>query len=86
VGDARRRAFLLGWLALLDSLPEVDLGPHLPGLLPRLLPMLADAQLEVRSAAAKLCQVRQPGGRGSGWGPAGEVDGLAGQPETPEAA
>lgn len=51
--------------SLLDSLPDIDLGTHLPALLPGLLGMLSDSNAEIRSACTKLLQAR-------GWGPAAQ--------------
>ncbi|PRW60313.1 VAC14-like protein isoform X1 [Chlorella sorokiniana] len=56
VSNPFKRQFLLGWLALLDSLPDIDLAAHLPALLPGLLGMLSDGNAEVRSACTKLLQ------------------------------
>lgn len=56
VSNAFKRQFLLGWLSLLDSLPDVDLASHLPALLPGLLGMLSDDNAEIRSACSKLLQ------------------------------
>ncbi|GAB4814784.1 hypothetical protein N2152v2_001830 [Parachlorella kessleri] len=54
--DPYKRQFLLSWLGLLDSLPEVSLVPHLPCLLPGLLGLLSDTNPEIRQGATKLLQ------------------------------
>ncbi|KAL4443824.1 hypothetical protein ABPG75_011561 [Micractinium tetrahymenae] len=54
VASPFKRQFLLGWLGLLDSLPDIDLVAHLPALLPGLLGMLSDGNAEIRSACTKL--------------------------------
>ncbi|EFN60046.1 hypothetical protein CHLNCDRAFT_133275 [Chlorella variabilis] len=56
VANPFKRQFLLGWLSLLDSLPDVELAAHLPSLLPGLLGMLSDGNAEIRSACTKLLQ------------------------------
>ncbi|KDD71995.1 vacuolar 14 Fab1-binding domain-containing protein, partial [Helicosporidium sp. ATCC 50920] len=54
VGNPFKQQFLLGWLSLLDSLPEVDLAAHLPSLLPGLLLLLGEDTPEIRVAALRL--------------------------------
>ncbi|KAL4449453.1 hypothetical protein ABPG77_007097 [Micractinium sp. CCAP 211/92] len=54
VSSPFKRQFLLGWLGLLDSLPDIDLVTHLPALLPGMLGMLSDGNAEIRSACTKL--------------------------------
>ena len=58
--DPYKRQFLLSWLGLLDSLPEVSLVPHLPCLLPGLLGLLSDTNPEIRQGATKLLQASRP--------------------------
>ena len=57
--------------SLLDSLPDIDLGTHLPALLPGLLGMLSDSNAEIRSGCTKLLQAcglgaAAPAGLGAG--------------------
>eukprot|EP01116_Phalansterium_solitarium_P013369 TRINITY_DN3072_c3_g2_i2.p1 TRINITY_DN3072_c3_g2~~TRINITY_DN3072_c3_g2_i2.p1 ORF type:complete len:785 (+),score=199.86 TRINITY_DN3072_c3_g2_i2:1747-4101(+) len=50
--NAYCRQFLIAWVAVLDSVPHVQLVHHLPALLDGLLHMLCDAKREIRSEAA----------------------------------
>lgn len=52
-----KRQFLLSWVAVLDSVPDIDLLLFLPRILPGLLEMLNDPHREIRQAANKLQQV-----------------------------
>lgn len=52
-----KRQFLLSWVAVLDSVPDIDLLQVLPRILPGLLEMLNDPHREIRQAANKLQQV-----------------------------
>ncbi|KXZ45904.1 hypothetical protein GPECTOR_49g488 [Gonium pectorale] len=52
VTHPHKRAFLLSWVALLDSLPHVRMLRHLPALLDGLCGMLAEPVREVRTQAA----------------------------------
>lgn len=53
-----KRQFLLSWIAVLDSVPDVDMLAYLPRLLQGLMGMLSDANREIRQATHKLLQVR----------------------------
>lgn len=46
--NAFGRQFVVGWLAVLDAVPDIDLVPHLPDLLDGLFKMLDDANAEIR--------------------------------------
>jgi len=46
--------FIISWLALLQSLPDIDLAPHLPAFLDGLFAFLADPSRDVASEASAL--------------------------------
>lgn len=48
------RQFLIGWLNLLDSVPDIDLVAHLPSFLGGLFNMLADPKKEIKYVT--ICQ------------------------------
>ncbi len=52
-----KRQFLLSWVAVLDSVPDIDLLHYVPHILPGLLEMLNDSHREIRQAANKVQQV-----------------------------
>jgi vacuole morphology and inheritance protein 14 len=69
-----KRQFLVSWVAVLDSVPDLDMLSHLPALLDGLMAMLSDPNREIRSAAHKvlmefLCEAQ------ASIGEAGEVSG-----------
>lgn len=45
------RQFLIGWITVLDSVPDIDMLEFLPDLLEGLLNMLDDANAEIRQQA-----------------------------------
>lgn len=56
VESSKKRQFLLGWVALLDSLPHADrhLLAAVPSMLPAMLEYLDDSDFQVKQAAEKL--------------------------------
>ncbi|KAK9844103.1 hypothetical protein WJX81_004529 [Elliptochloris bilobata] len=52
----RKRAFLLSWMQVLASVPDLDMLAHLPRFLERMLDCLRDPMCEVRVQAAKVLQ------------------------------
>lgn len=53
----RKRAFLLSWMQVLASVPDLDMLAHLPLFLGSLLDCLCDPFGEVRAQATKVLQV-----------------------------
>lgn len=56
--DSKKRMFLISWVTVLASVPDIDMLAHLPELLAGLLDALQDDLREVRTAASKALQVR----------------------------
>lgn len=48
-----KRQFLISWMTVLDSVPEIDMLMHLPDLLDGLMNMLSDPNKEIRVSASK---------------------------------
>ena len=48
-----KRQFLISWIAVLDSVPDLDILAYLPELLDGLMNMLSDQNREIRVAAHK---------------------------------
>ena len=55
--DSKKRMFLISWITVLASVPDIDMLAHLPELLAGLLDALQDDMREVRTAASKALQV-----------------------------
>lgn len=55
--DSKKRMFLISWVTVLASVPDIDMLAHLPELLAGLLDALQDDLREVRTAASKALQV-----------------------------
>ena len=53
VTNPYKRQFLISWITVLDSVPDLDLLAHLPQLLDGLLNLLSDPNREIRVAAHK---------------------------------
>ncbi|MCJ1422135.1 hypothetical protein MMC29_000014 [Sticta canariensis] len=60
--DSKKRMFLISWITVLASVPDIDMLAHLPELLAGLLDALQDEAREVRTAASKALQVSFMGG------------------------
>lgn len=58
--DSKKRMFLISWITVLASVPDIDMLAHLPELLAGLLDALQDEAREVRTAASKALQVCLP--------------------------
>ena len=58
VADARKRMFLINWVTVLATVPDIDMLPYLPQLLEGLLDALQTEWREVRTAASKALQAR----------------------------
>jgi vacuole morphology and inheritance protein 14 len=56
----RKRAFLLSWMQVLASVPDLDMLAYLPLFLSSLLDCLCDPFTEVRAQATKVLQARPP--------------------------
>ncbi|KAK9805928.1 hypothetical protein WJX73_005859 [Symbiochloris irregularis] len=54
--DSKKRMFLISWVTVLASVPDIDMLAHLPELLAGLLDALQDDLREVRTAASKALQ------------------------------
>jgi hypothetical protein len=52
-----KRQFLISWITVLDSVPDLEMLHRLPDLLEGLLNMLSDQNREIRQAAGKALQV-----------------------------
>ena len=55
--NSKKRMFLISWITVLASVPDIDMLAHLPELLAGLLDALQDDMREVRTAASKALQV-----------------------------
>lgn len=53
-----KRQFLISWISVLASVPDIDMLQYLPELLEGLMGMLSDSNREIRQAAGKALQVR----------------------------
>ncbi|KAG8456895.1 hypothetical protein KFE25_012685 [Diacronema lutheri] len=51
VANSYTRQFLIGWIAILDSVPDIDMLSHLPDFFDGLFHMLSDANKEIRQQA-----------------------------------
>lgn len=51
VANSYTRQFLIGWIAILDSVPEIDMLAHLPDFFDGLFHMLSDLNKEIRQQA-----------------------------------
>ena len=58
VVNPHKRQFLVSWISVLDSVPDLDVLAHLPELLDGLMNMLSDPNREIRVAAHKAMMVR----------------------------
>lgn len=52
-----KRQFLISWISVLASVPDIDMLQYLPELLEGLMGMLSDSNREIRQAAGKALQV-----------------------------
>ena len=52
-----KRQFLVSWISVLASVPDIDMLQYLPELLEGLMGMLSDSNREIRQAAGKALQV-----------------------------
>ena len=52
-----KRQFLISWISVLASVPDIDMLQYLPQLLEGLMGMLSDSNREIRQAAGKALQV-----------------------------
>jgi vacuole morphology and inheritance protein 14 len=79
VANPYKRHFLISWITVLDSVPDLDLLAHLPALLDGLLNLLSDPNREIRLAAHKctqefLVEIQVGGGAGGGGGGGGGAE------------
>jgi len=51
VANSYTRQFLIGWIAILDSVPDIEMLQHLPGFFDGLFHMLSDLNKEIRQQA-----------------------------------
>lgn len=51
MANSYTRQFLIGWIAILDSVPDIDMLAHLPDFFDGLFRMLSDANKEIRQQA-----------------------------------
>ena len=61
--DSRKRMFLISWITVLASVPDIDMLAFLPALLGGLMDALQDEWREVGTASTKALQVRLRLGR-----------------------
>lgn len=54
-----KRQFLISWISVLASVPDIDMLQYLPELLEGLMGMLSDTNREIRQATGKALQVQQ---------------------------
>ena len=54
-----KRQFLISWISVLASVPDIDMLQYLPELLEGLMGMLSDTNREIRQATGKALQVNQ---------------------------
>ncbi len=52
-----KRQFLISWISVLASVPDIDMLQYLPELLEGLMGMLSDTNREIRQATGKALQV-----------------------------
>lgn len=57
VNNPYKRQFLISWIAVLASVPDIDMLTYLPELLGGLINMLSDPNREIRQAVSKTLQV-----------------------------
>ncbi len=55
--QASKRQFLISWISVLASVPDIDMLAYLPHLLGGLMALLADPAQEIRQSAGKVLQV-----------------------------
>ena len=58
--DSRKRMFLISWITVLASVPDIDMLAFLPALLGGLMDALQDEWREVSTASTKALQVGVP--------------------------
>ena len=58
VVQASKRQFLISWISVLASVPDIDMLAYLPHLLGGLMALLADPAQEIRQSVGKVLQVR----------------------------
>ena len=55
--QASKRQFLISWISVLASVPDIDMLAYLPHLLGGLMALLADPAQEIRQSVGKVLQV-----------------------------